>query len=103
MTPLTQDGALKRIKGLRSALSDLEAGLNGDPFKWGDIDGKYKLEALRKCDLQLMTKDGLERMGLVLRNGESPVGTCFSYAGCLPMNLYLVGTQAQSKRKRKTS
>lgn len=102
MTPLSHNDALKRIKGLKAALNDLEAALNGEPFKWGDVDGRYKQEALRKIDFHLLTRDGIERSGLVLKEGEDPVGTCFSGGGYKqPMNLYLVETQTiKAKRRR---
>lgn len=70
ITKRTQ-GYLERV---RSALSDMESGLNGQPFTWGSSEAQSKTRILETLGYSLVTRTKLESGGFQLKKNAQPVG-----------------------------
>lgn len=95
----------KTFKGIRSALDDLEQGLNEQPFTWGEHETAFKTRLLKIHGLTLLSGDALTKRGYLIKEGEIPVGKIWTqspYGNGDYGLVYLVEVQTYRKpRKRK--
>lgn len=65
----------ERLHGFQRVSHQLLAGLDGDPFLWGDDEGRrFNAWKARRMGCTLITRNFAEDMDLIIKKGEEPVG-----------------------------
>lgn len=90
----------KRINAIREAINDLENGLNGKPFTWGDTERRHKEHILACLGHIVVSESRLKRGGHELKPLAQPIGTAYFGSPIRKTaNLYLIGVQTRRSPK----
>lgn len=91
---------IERLELIRQAIHELEQGLIGNPFTWGNSEYRSKEGILARCGFAVVTMTKLKRGGHRLKKNVKPVGKAYfgspirKYA-----DLYVLDVQTERELK----
>ena len=86
----------KRLDTLVSIADQIQRGLDGQPFRWGDTERKAYTPKAAALGITLVTKTGMQKLGRELRLGAKAVGEAY-FGAPLSKTVALYVLECQTK------